>query len=56
MHKQPKDLSMPEDLRVGPQMRVSRDCEAERIAKFPVAEPGEMVTAEGNDGMQECMM
>lgn len=56
MHKQPKDLVMPEDLRVGPQMQLSGDCDAESIAKFPVAEPGEMVTAEGNACNQECMM
>ena len=41
MHKQPKDLSMPEDLRFGPRAKVGMDSDAEGIAGFPVQEPEE---------------
>lgn len=48
MHKQPKDQSMPEDLRFGPRGRLSTGSDAEGIAEFPLAEPGEMAIPQEN--------
>jgi hypothetical protein len=47
---------MPEDLRVGPKMGMSSQCNAEKDIRFPLAEPGETELYEMDCSSDACMM
>lgn len=51
-HRKP----VPEDLRLSPQMRLCNKFDEESIAKFPVAQPGEMGFRVVDNCAEEHMM